>query len=58
MKTIREYHIEHYWQEEALKREQRSAIKERAFIALVIVAFVALNAVMGYEFLDLLFEVI
>ena len=56
MKKIREYHIEHYWAEEAKKQQKKAEIKERVGYIALLVCFFALWFFATYEFCDLLFE--
>ena len=58
MKRIREYHIESYWAEEALRREKRAEFKEKVIRRIPLGALVALEAVITWEFLRMVFEVI
>lgn len=58
MKKIREYHIESYWAEEALRREKRAELKEKVIYATGVAVFFALNALVTWGLIDLAFEVI
>jgi hypothetical protein len=58
MKRIREYHIESYWAEEALRREKRAEFKEKLLERVVIGAFIAFECALVWEFMRQLFEVI
>ena len=58
MKNIREYHIEAYWQAEALKRKRMAEFKEKIGEKIVVCLFIALEIVITYEFLRQLFELV
>lgn len=58
MKTLREYHIESYWAEEALRRKRMAEIKEQVKKSIPAVILIALELVITYEFFRLVFEVI
>lgn len=58
MKTIREYHIENYWAEEAAKQERKAELKQKLIDGFLIGAFFVLNIGIGIELLKLAFEVI
>ena len=58
MKTLRRYHIESYWAEEALKREKKAEFKEKVLGKIIIGAFILLECAITYEFLRQVFEVL
>ena len=58
MKRIREYHIESYWAEEALKREKRAEFKEKILEKVILGAVFALFAAVSYGFIYQIFEII
>ena len=58
MKKIREYHIEHYWQAEAVRREKRAEFKEKLVKRIMLAALFALYGFIGWELMRQIFEVI
>lgn len=58
MKRIREYHIESYWAEEALKREKRAEFKEKILEKVILGAFILLECAITYEILKQFFNYI
>jgi hypothetical protein len=58
MKRVQEYHIEHYWQTQALKRKKKAEFKEHILDKIIIGAFIALEMVIMWEMLRQLFEII
>lgn len=58
MKRIREYHIESYWQAEAVRRKKRAEFKEKIGEKIIVGLFIALEAAITFEFLRLVFEVL
>jgi hypothetical protein len=58
MKKIREYHIESYWAEEALRREKRAEFKEKVLEKIILGAAFALFFAVSYGLIAQLFEVI
>ena len=58
MKKVQTYHIEHYWQTEAVKRQKRAELKEKLFDKIIVGAFIALGMVITWEFCRQLFEII
>ena len=58
MKRIREYHIEHYWQTEAARREKRAEFKEKVLEKVILGGVFALFCAVSYGFIAQIFEVI
>ena len=58
MKQIQTYHIEHYWQTKAVKRQKRAELKKKVFEKIAVGAFIILNAAITWEFCRQLFEII
>lgn len=58
MKRIREYHIESYWAAEAAKRRKRAEFKENVGDKIIIGVLIILEAVITFEFLRQIFEII
>ncbi len=58
MKRIREYHIEHYWAEEALKREKKAEFKEKVLEKIILGAVFAFFCAVSYGFISQIMEVI
>lgn len=58
MKRIREYHIESYWAEEALRRERMEHFKEKVLEKIILGAAFALFCAVSYGLIAQLFEVI
>lgn len=49
MKRIREYHIEHYWQTEAVRRKKMAEFKEKILERIIVGAFILLECAITYE---------
>jgi hypothetical protein len=58
MKRIREYHIESYWAEEALRREKRAEFKEKVLEKVILGAVLALFFAVSYGFISQIMGVI
>lgn len=57
MKTLREYRIESYWAEEALKRKRMAEFKERVLEKIVAGLFYVLGFAVAFELIRQFFEV-
>lgn len=55
MKTIREYHIEYYWMEQAEKRRKKAEFKEKAVGIATAAALFLLEGAVCFEFLRQVF---
>ena len=58
MKQIKTYHIEHYWQTEAIKRKKRAEARAKLYDVIRFGAFIILLAALYFEFYRQLFEII
>ena len=58
MKMIREYHIEYYWETEALKRKKKAEFKDKVLEKIIVGAYIALQVVIVWEIFRQLFEII
>lgn len=58
MKRIREYHIEHYWQTEAVRRAKRAEFKEKVLEKVILGAVFALFCAVSYGIISQVFEVL
>lgn len=58
MKTIREYHVQHYWEEAIAKKQKKAELKEKIPERLFIIAFFLGEVAFMYEFIRQMFEAI
>lgn len=56
MKTIREYHIEYYWQEQAYKKKKRAEMKEDIEMWIVLTLFTIFSGITIWSVLDLILK--